>query len=506
MTLTLLDISAARFRTSQAADDANSEFRKRLGLRERYAPARLAIARSLSVAAPPEPVPEGEDFGKEIRGEQLFGSGPDLTAWIALIVERAGREGLTRKDIQSLVAAHWRRGIRLLDQDWAAAEGDLAKFVTRLVDAAGLESRPVSGLTSFAGEESGFGLVAVMVGEIARDFATDEIVSWLVNGQGGSPHAALMGGVGSGKTRTAATILKSFRSQSSAPILAFDFKGDLASSYKLDTAFDATLLSPPRQPIPLDVLALGASDPVEMNQTAERFRESFARLKQSKLGPVQADAIREAALQVLRTKRPARLSDIREAAKREYASRGLKEDGAIATLNELCAYSLFEPLMTPTAFFSQSWIITMPPSVSEPVQRIVINLLLDALDRYLNSLPDAPIDAAGNRALRNICMIDEAHRILETRLPALGNLIRMSRSKGGSIMLISQSPNDFESEDNEFLDNLGLVVAFATNAKPGAARRIFGPNANLATLRVGEAYVKLRGEPMTRRVGIWEPS
>jgi hypothetical protein len=46
-------------------------------------------------------------------------------------------------------------------------------------------------------------------------------------------------------------------------------------------------------------------------------------------------------------------------------------------------------------------------------------------------------------------MIDEAHQILETKLPALGNLVRMSRSKGGVVMLVSQSPNDFSNEDDD---------------------------------------------------------
>jgi hypothetical protein len=53
-------------------------------------------------------------------------------------------------------------------------------------------------------------------------------------------------------------------------------------------------------------------------------------------------------------------------------------------------------------------------------------------------------------------MIDEAHQILGTKLPSLSRLIRMSRSKGGAVMLVSQSPDDFSGEDDEFLDNMGL--------------------------------------------------
>lgn len=100
--------------------------------------------------------------------------------------------------------------------------------------------------------------------------------------------------------------------------------------------------------------------------------------------------------------------------------------------------------MSPAEFFSRSWIIRLPQDGTAEVRKLVINLTLDALDRWINSQPDSPT-VDGSRGLRHVCMLDEAHVILATRLPALGNLIRMSRSKGGAIMLISQSPDDLKA-------------------------------------------------------------
>jgi hypothetical protein len=189
-----------------------------------------------------------------------------------------------------------------------------------------------------------------------------------------------------------------------------------------------------------------------------------------------------------------------------YAERELKEDGAIATLEDICRFPLFEPVEAPADFFRKSWVISLPAKVPESSRGIVVNLVLDALDRHLNSLPEAPTDADGNRALRIVCVIDEAHRILGTKLPGLSALIRQSRSKGGSVMLISQSPDDFSGEDDEFLDEMGLVIAFATNAKPAAAGRILGRGANLATLGPGECLAKRRGTSTARRVAAWKKS
>ncbi|WP_337876633.1 hypothetical protein [Elioraea sp.] len=70
-------------------------------------------------------------------------------------------------------------------------------------------------------------------------------------------------------------------------------------------------------------------------------------------------------------------------------------------------------------------------------------------------------------------------------------------------MLISQGPDDFSGEDDEFLNEMGLVVAFRTNADARAVRRIFGPGANLAMLEKGQAWVKVGAEPAPRRVIAW---
>lgn len=140
----------------------------------------------------------------------------------------------------------------------------------------------------------------------------------------------------------------------------------------------------------------------------------------------------------------------------------------------------------------------------EESRSIVVNLVLDALDQYLNGLPDAPVAENGSRGMRVLCVIDEAHRILGSKLPSLSNLVRMSRSKGDSVMLISQSPDDFTGEEDDFLSEMGLVAAFSTNAPPRNATRVLGKGANLSTLGTGQSYVKRRGDAAAHKVQSWK--
>lgn len=138
MNITLIEVAGASFRTDEQSDALNTEFMCRLGMRKRYLPARLAISRSLSMPSKPEFLGEKFEFGKVIKGDTLFGTGSTFLVWLSLIVEHSCEAELDIKKLIALVAAHWRRGLLLLDKEWDQAEGDVTSFVKRLIDIAEL--------------------------------------------------------------------------------------------------------------------------------------------------------------------------------------------------------------------------------------------------------------------------------------------------------------------------------------------------------------------------------
>ena len=510
MTLDIADLSTATFSTTRAADDICGDLTRKVGWPHRYVAARLAIARSLSLPALPPPLTEEErdDMATALRGMQLFGDGVDPAAWLSLIVQRSGDRAMSKRSLRALVSAHWKRGAELLKKDWEHAGGDMAGFVARLAELANFPVDVENDTSRPAGATGPVltGAVHLSVGEAGRDDRTGERVSFALNGAGGSPHMAIMGGVGSGKTRTAIHVLKDLRRFGDVPLLAFDFKGDLTEG--LSTAYAAGILSPPDDSVPLDVLHVGSREDNAIRKAAGRIRDSIASVKSRRLSGIQSDALREAIATTLRASadgRAATLSDVARALGIEYEERGRGQDELTATLNELTQFDLFMPDGSPDDFFSGSWIIRLPQDSSEEMRRLIINLTLNALDGWLNAQPDAPTDDQGIRALRHVTLLDEAHVILRTRLPALANLVRMSRSKGGVVMLVSQSPDDFEAADDGYLDNMGLTLAFNTQARAGPTRRIFGDGHALTGLSVGEALCRIRSEAKTRRVLAWEP-
>ena len=510
MTIETSDLSTATFSATRLADRSCAELTRVLGWRHRYVAARLAIARSLSLPTPPRPLTEEEqnDMATPIRGQTLFGERRDLATWLALITQSFGDGNMSKGSFRTLVTAHWTRGAELLKLDWEHSRHDMARFVARLAELASFPNRvenhggegPAPSALTVTGE------VRLPIGEAARDVRTEENVEFALNSAGGSPHMAIMGGVGSGKTRTAVHILKAMRRFGNIPLLAFDFKGDLAEG--LSRAYNAGVLRPPKESIPLDVLHVGADEDTAVKTAVARIRDSIASVKARRPSGVQRDALREAIAQTLglgAMGSPSDLAGVARALTAEYEVRGRAPDELTSTLNELTQFSLFQPDRSPEDFFAKSWIILLPQDSSEEMRRMIINLTLNALDRWLNALPDAPTDSSGARALRHVTLLDEAHVILRSRLPALANLVRMSRSKGGVVLLASQSPDDFDGAEDGFLDNMGLTLAFNTQAKPGPTKRIFGNAASLTGLGVGEALCRIRAEARTRKVMLWEP-
>ena len=508
MVVAIPDLATSTFRTTRTADDICADLTAKLGWKHRYVAARLAVGRSLSLSEqPPELTDEdSDDMAIPLRGMQLFGEDAQAGAWLALITEHSGEAELTKRALQALVARHWHRGAHLIGQDWDDGDRRMEGFVARLAE-----------LASFAGDgdrnddtpasivaPTHAGEVRLPVGEVARDVRTDDHVTFSLNGAGGSPHIAIMGGAGAGKTRTALHMLCTLRQHCDVPLLAFDFKGDLTGSFT--ESFGATSVAPPETPIPLDVLYVSSRGDTSIKTAAARIRDSIAAVKARRPSGVQSEALREAVASALRrgtAATPTNLPDVASALELEYSDRGRKFDELTATMNELTQFTLFSPDLSPPAFFRRSWIIRLPQHGSAEMRRLIVNLTLDALDRWINSQPDAPTNDQGTRDLRHLTLLDEAHVILSTRLPALANLVRMSRSKGGSVVLVSQSPDDFEGAEDGYLDNMGMTLAFNTQARPGPTKRIFGNSGSLTDLQVGEALCRIRSEARTQKVLCW---
>lgn len=503
--LTVDAIAGTGFRATAEADELSLEIKNALGFGSHNIPARLAIARSLAVAS--QPTTTDGELGRTIKGETLFGVGTDLLTWISLLVEHRGAMPESMLDLHAAVSAHWVRGMTMLADELRNASKDSSEFWRRLAESA---LPPTTSTVICYDDGTGAlslvtGAITLQIGEIGKDVTTGEVVTWALNAPGGSPHSAFMGGVGSGKTRTATFMLRALAKQApGTPMIAFDFKGDLADERNaLHKAFGAKVINPLREPIPLDAFALADRSQNSVIVAAQRFCDSLSNLKESGYTLMQRGRLSDALEKSLKIRNPCTLPDVQNAVKDVYSNGNVREDSLTSNMANLNRFTLFEPKYSPADFFSKSCIIPLPADVPELVRVTVVSLLTDALERCINSQADAPTDEEGNRALRSVCVIDEAHKILGAKLPGLANLIRLGRSKGAAVMLISQAPDDFAGEDDDFLSNMGLTACFTTAANPAQVKRILGSGASLASLKRGEALIKMQGSERASKVVCW---
>ncbi len=99
------------------------------------------------------------------------------------------------------------------------------------------------------------------------------------------------------------------------------------------------------------------------------------------------------------------------------------------------------------------------------LRELTVCLVLTSLYRELMAMPDSNV-ADGVHEMRTIIVIDEAHHFLKDkrRNAILERLIREIRSKGASVFLMSQSPDDYNQDDFDFTELLEFIFLLQSNA------------------------------------------
>lgn len=495
----------ANFASSSEAYRQTDELRIKLGFAARAPIARMAVGRSLGETTIPPKVPDM--LGKAIKGDTLFGV-EEHALWMALLVanfrDLFPKLPITLPALQDLVARHWHRGVNLLSEDWEEA-GGYSKFVDILITRRATLPEEVQSVTStdsegrcgtdgWAGPESVAKPVTI---ELGREETSDNNFVWTVNGVGYSPHIAVMGQAGSGKTRTMIEMLKQVHARTGAPILLLDLgKGDLADNAELARELDARVLRVPQDQIPMDMFHGSSRSETDASDAVLGFRDSLAKVMQSRPGAMQLEHIREALKPLFARNERISLEDVRDGLKDYYDENTLKVDSVISAVNDLTERSIFNPELSPAAFFSKSWIITFAHA-RDTVKNLAAYMLLDSLNAYMKRLDEAPQDDRGHRAIRMVLAVDEARHLLASRHKALSDNIRLHRSKGLVVSLASQSPDDYDGAGDDYLENIGLPICFKTNAASTMVlQNMFRGKISFAGLGAGICMTLKDGKPI----------
>jgi DNA helicase HerA-like ATPase len=314
----------------------------------------------------------------------------------------------------------------------------------------------------------------------------------------GSPHAAIIGMSGQGKSVTVTTLQKQLAA--SIPTLVLDFHGDLSekmsSEMEVVDVAKSGLPFNPFDPYQKDargitqyaldfseilqaVCGLGAMQKVQVYRALMASYESAKTVENAQSLPTMKDFSSQ--LQFL-----------------EAQNRGVNSSARLLNITEFELFdenadSGFNPKQTNVVF-------NLSGLGSEELKRVSASLVLRKVYSQMKSWEQ-------KHELQLAVFLDEAH--LMSKETVLGKLYKEARKYGVCMILASQSIQDFSTE---VLENVGLKMVFKLN-NPGSiagAKFLGTPNvANLAReieeLKVGTAIVSLQNDASLKRVVITLP-
>ena len=152
------------------------------------------------------------------------------------------------------------------------------------------------------------------------------------------------------------------------------------------------------------------------------------------------------------------INELFEALKEYYEENGRKEDTLYAGIQDLTT-NIFNCNETNPNVLDKSLYLNLPPALSDTLRQLVVFLLLRYFNSYFSSTNDCePIDHIF--PLRYVIVIDEAHIYLKNKnaRKALEELLRLLRSKGVIIVMLSQGVEDYKTKDFDFASQVKLPI------------------------------------------------
>lgn len=144
-----------------------------------------------------------------------------------------------------------------------------------------------------------------------------------------------------------------------------------------------------------------------------------------------------------------------------YEQQNKKDDSLIEVLRDLADFELFwrhgDDVPPIDRLSNRTLLIDV--HAMPVLKEIVAYLVIERLYKEMASLPDSPV-VDGQRTIRTILVIDEAHNYLSQKNTFLQRIIREGRSKGIVVFFASQSPNDYQQKFFNFQELLEFAFIF----------------------------------------------
>lgn len=454
-------------RTSEANKPVVQELTKRLNLGTENIVSRIAFAYSLSKGVKLNLETDLFDSkGKEYKDDILFGKFRDY--YMALVCQHYNVYK-SDKDIGKYIKMHIDHGLALMN---------------RLFE----ENKNYSGL-DFLLENIERGIEKLEINEVSNDailfdentrqnritnknyYANeikilvgksfdDEEIYFRINDTSihNNGHVAVAGNSGTGKTYFANSLLKQISQETKGEVnfIFLDFKGITLEDEKKNKDFfektNTELIKAPYKPFPINPLSF-IDNVNEKNKIMgiNKFVDIIAGY--SSIGKNQQQTLKDATKDVFNSMKNGQYPSFKQIYDKVIEMEGEKA----STLKEILQglgddYELFETKVdTKNAFLNKNYYLSLSGDLPRNVRFTSVFLIINYIYNTFMNMDNAPIEGQ-YQGMRYVLLIDEAHTIFKDKKSQdlLEKVLREIRSKGVSVILLSQGIEEFNQPSFDF--------------------------------------------------------
>ncbi len=282
-------------------------------------------------------------------------------------------------------------------------------------------------------------------------------------------HMAVAGNSGTGKTQFALELLSQITEKSNGKVnfIYLDFKGLKKDDIKYYEPFfkrsKSKYIDAPITPFPLNPLTfidnindknklMGISKFVDI---ISKYTPSMGKKQEQKL----KDATKEAFLDQKTGNYPT-IGEVKDKLLESYEG---KVDTLTEVMTSLSDYEIFESKPKGN-FLNQNYYLSLSGDLPNEVRFTSTFLVINYIYNTFMNMENSPVEE-GNKGIRYVLLIDEAHVIFKEKKSQdlLEKILREIRSKGVSVVLLSQGIEEFNQPSFDFSSM--CEIAFLLNIK-----------------------------------------
>lgn len=269
-------------------------------------------------------------------------------------------------------------------------------------------------------------------------------------------HIAIAGNSGTGKTQFALYLLREICEQSNHLVnfIYLDFKGLKDDDVKQMSSFfertKTTFIDVPKKPFPINPLSfIDCINDTNKAMGIDKFTDIVC--KYSNLGQKQKGSLRTAIKECFEEKKPGEYPDFIEINEKLLENVGDKRDSLTEIIDDLSRYNVFSKEINANKFINQNIYLSLSGDLSASVRFTSLFLIINYIYNVFMNMENTAIDN-GCRAMRYVLLIDEAHVIFKEKKyhDILEKILREIRSKGVSVVLLSQGVEEYNQSSFDF--------------------------------------------------------